>query len=47
MLRWFLCSITVFLLIVLIGFAQVVHIPDTNLQRAIQEGLGITPPFTQ
>ena len=47
MLRRFLCSFIVFLLTVSIGFAQVVHIPDTNLQRAIQEELGIPPPFTQ
>ena len=47
MLRQFLCIITVFLLTISIGFAQVVHIPDTNLQQAIQEELGITPPFTQ
>lgn len=47
MLRRFLCSLIVFLLTVSIGFAQVVHIPDTNLQRAIQEELGIPPPFTQ
>ncbi len=47
MLRRFLCSITVFLLTVSISFAQVVHIPDVNLQEAIQEELGITPPFTQ
>lgn len=47
MLRRFLCSITVFLLTVSIGFAQVVPIPDANLQRALQEELGITPPFTQ
>ena len=47
MLRRFLCIITVFLLTVSIGFAQIVHIPDTNLQQALQEELGITPPFTQ
>ena len=47
MLRRFLCSITVFLLTVSISFAQVVHIPDVNLQEAIQEELGITSPFTQ
>lgn len=45
-LRRFLWSITVFLMIVSSGFAQVVHIPDTNLQRAIQEELGVVPPFT-
>ena len=47
MLRRFLCSCTVFLLTVSISFAQVVHIPDANLQQAIQEELGVTPPFTQ
>ena len=47
MLRQFLWNITVFLFTVSIGFAQVVHISDVNLQEAIQEELGITPPFTQ
>ena len=47
MLRRFLCSITVFLLTVSIGFVQVVHVPDVNLQRVIQEELEITPLFTQ
>ncbi len=46
MLRRFLCSLTVFLMTVSIGFAQVVYIPDVNLQEAIQEELGVTPPFT-
>ena len=47
MLRQFLCSLTALLLAMSIGFAQVVHIPDANLQQAIQEDLGVTPPFTQ
>ena len=47
MLRWVFCNIIVFLLTVSMGFAQVVYIPDVNLQRAIQEELGIAPPFTQ
>ena len=47
MLRRFLWHITVFLLTVSISFAQVVHVPDTNLREAMQEELGIPPPFTQ
>ncbi len=47
MLRRLLCNVTIFLLTVSIGFAQVVDIRDVNLQQAIQEELGITPPFTQ